>query len=341
LRIGCEKGSGCCSLVDVEKYGGMINYTWFDRPLSVAGRVCYRKNGSVAVKTVNIDRDLLVIPSLCIHFQRNINEGFKPDVAKDMRPLFSADKNGETILSIIAKQLDIGEQDIISHDLFTYVRQRGSVFGADNGLYMVPRLDDLGCVFTTLKGFLNAKDNKATNVFVLFDNEEVGNATKQGAASPLLYDVLSSIAGERYLDMLNNSMMVSADNGHATHPNYREASDSEYGTSLGKGFIVKYNASQKYTTDGLSHAVFAEICAKASIKPQVFYNKANVIGGGTLGSISNTNVPVMTVDIGLPQLAMHSAVETAAVSDVESLVSAMTAFFESTVTATTDGYEIG
>lgn len=340
LRLDCEKGASAYSVIDVEKYGGMLHYTWFDRPLSVAGRLVVRTEKGLEIRNVAPDRDLFVIPSLCIHMNRGANDGFKPDVATDMRPLFGRKDCKEDLLDILAKEAGTEKDNIVSHDLFLCVRQRGTVFGADNSLFLCPRLDDLGCVWACLEAFLNSDPGGSIPVFALYDNEEVGSSTKQGAAAPMLRDALERIAGDRYISMLRNSMMLSADNGHALHPNHAEVADSVYTPSLGDGVIVKFNASQKYATDGVSHAVFSEICKKADIKMKPYCNKANVLGGSTLGSISDTVVPVSTVDIGLPQLAMHSAVETGACSDLEQLLGAVRAFFGTSLECSGNGITI-
>lgn len=325
-----SENAGVYARLSTERYGGMLMYSWFDRPLSVAGRVMIREGEAVTEKLVNIDKDLLVIPSVAIHMQRNANDGFSPNAAVDMLPLFSIDKNAK-LASVLSEECGVKEEDIISHDLFLYTRQKGSVIGADSELFLSPRIDNLECVYTSLTSFLDSDPTKSTKVFAVFNNEEVGSETKQGAASPFLATVLERLSKDRegYFAAIAKSFMVSADNAHAKHPAHPELADSVNGPILGGGVVIKHNANQRYATDAVSSALFGEICLKAGAKVQQYSNRADMIGGSTLGSISNTKVPIPTVDIGLAQLAMHSAVETAALSDASDMVKALTAFYSS------------
>lgn len=314
----------------VERYGGAILYSWFDRPLSVAGRVVLRTEKGVEWRNVCLDRDLLTIPSLSIHMNRGVNDGVKINPAKEMLPLYTLDGGAEDLLDDIAEALSVSKGDIISHDLFIYNREKGRTLGRKNELIQSPRLDDLGCVFASLDGFLNARACASTvQVFAVFDNEEVGSDTKQGAASTFLFDTLNRVAGDadRYRRMVDNGFMVSADNAHAIHPNYPEMSDRENAPVLGKGVVIKYNANQKYATDGVSAAIFETVCKRAGVPTQNYCNRADLPGGSTLGSISNTKVSLYTVDIGLPQLAMHSSCETAAAADVDYMCLALAEFY--------------
>ncbi len=335
-----ESAKGEYVRLPVEKYGGAILYSWFDRPLSVAGRVVLRTESGIKSELINIDRDLLSIPSVAIHLNRGINDGFSPNVAVDMIPLYSILGNEKGIRDIAAEILSVDSKNILSHDLFLYVRCEPLKFGANREFLLTPRFDDLGCVFTSLEAFLSAKDTAATPVIAVFDNEEVGSDTKQGAASTFLSDILRRMCSDdvAYTCALSRSFMVSADNAHAKHPNHPEFSDSDNAPLLTGGIVIKHNANQKYATDAISDALFSQICERAEVKIQSYYNRADMPGGSTLGSISNTRVSVSTVDIGIPQLAMHSAVETAAVSDVIDMIKALTEFYSTEIKL--DGNEI-
>ncbi len=332
-----EEEKGVYVRLATEKYGSMMLYSWFDRPLSIAGRVVVKTENGVAERLINIDRDLLVIPSVAIHMQRNVNEGFSPSLAVDLLPLLSLNKE-VTLKGILSAELSLPKEDILAHDLYLYVRERGSLFGAESELIVSPRLDDLECVYTSLKAFTDAAPASATQVFSVFDNEEVGSETKQGAASTFLSDVLLRISPDResYLAALPSSFMVSADNAHAKHPAHPELSDSQAAPLLGGGVVIKSNANQRYTTDAISSAVFEKICKNIGVKVQYYRNRADKLGGSTLGSIANTKVSLNTVDIGLAQLAMHSAVETAALSDALEMKKALTAFYSTVLESRED-----
>ena len=317
-----------------EKYGGMIHYTWLDRPLSVAGRLVVKTEGGVKSVLVNIDKPALVIPSVAIHLNRGVNDGYKLNPATDLLPLLGmADAKGE-LMSILASQAGVSTDDIISHDLYLYNAEEGRVLGIKDELVLAPRIDDLGCVYASLRAFLDAPECDNVSVLAVFDNEEVGSETKQGAASTFLDMTLRAIAGkcDRYSEMLYNSFMVSADNAHAIHPNHPELYDSTNAPVLGGGVVVKYNANQRYTTDAVSDGIFSSLATRSGVRLQRFSNRADMVGGSTLGSISNTRVSVSTVDIGLPQLAMHSANETCAVSDLADMVKVLTKLYSSSIT---------
>ena len=318
--------------LSVEKYGGMIHYTWLDRPLSIAGRVVVSTDNGIEERLVNLDKDSMIIPSVAIHLNRGVNDGAKHNPAVDLIPLLG--RNNSSVESALAEKLSVNPSDIISHDLFVYNREQGRVCGISDELIVSPRLDDLQCVHASLRGFLEAPANQnAVKVLAVFDNEEVGSETKQGAASSALYDTLKRIAGteDKYYAMLENSFMVSADNAHALHPNHPELSDKENAPLLGGGVVIKHNGNQRYTTDGVSEAILRSIGAKAEISFQHYYNRADIPGGSTLGSIATTKVPLISVDIGLPQLAMHSATETAAVSDYIEMEKLITAVYSSSL----------
>ena len=320
---------GAYTRLEVEKYGGMIYYSWLDRPLSVAGRVLVRTNEGMEGKLVNIDSDLLTVPSLAIHLNRGVNDGAKFNPAKDLLPLYSLEGERGDLMRSVAENIGVRSESIIAHDLFLYNRDEGKRVGKNGEFILCPRLDDLGCVYTSTVAFIGADSSHAVPVLAVFDNEEVGSETKQGAASTFLRDTLLRISGsEPALGVaLENSFMVSADNAHAKHPSYPEMSDPDNAPLLNRGVVIKYNASQRYTTDGFSDAFFRSICERAGARVQSYYNRADLPGGSTLGSISNTRVSVPTVDIGLPQLAMHSANETAGAYDLDEMVKALTDFY--------------
>lgn len=321
--------------LNVERYGGMLCAPWFDRPLSVAGRIIIKDTDSdrFVSKLVNIDRDLVLIPNLAIHMNREANSGYKYNAQKDMLPLYGNLTAKDTFMKIIAESAGVKEEEILGHDLFLYNREKASIWGASGEFISCGRLDDLQCAFASLKGFLAGEKQEYLAVHCVLDNEEVGSSTKQGAASTFLYDTLTRIhdclglSPEDYLIHLADSMMISADNAHAVHPNHKEKADPTNRPYLNGGIVIKFNANQKYCTDGMSAAMFRDMCRAADVPVQTFANRSDMTGGSTLGSISNTRVALKTVDVGLPQLAMHSPYETAGTADTEYLVKAAAVFF--------------
>ena len=338
--------NGAYVKLNVEKYGGMICSTWLDRPLSVAGRVIVRTADGIATKLVNVDRDLMIIPNLAIHMNRQVNDGYAFNPQKDMLPLFceAAEKQVKgCFLELIAKEAGVKAEDILDTDLFLYNRMTGSLLGADGEFLASPHLDDLQCAFSSLKGFLAAEPKDSVAVHCVYDNEEVGSGTKQGAESTFLKDVLHRIntgmgrTEEEYLTALASSFMVSADNAHAIHPNQPDKADPTNRPYLNQGIVIKYSANQKYCTDAVSAAVFKTICEKAEVPYQVFLNRSDILGGSTLGNISGTQVALNTVDIGLPQLAMHSSYETAGSRDTAYLIEAARVLFSGSFAGKGDG----
>lgn len=385
---------GCYVRLNVENYGGMILSTWLDRPLSVAGRVAVRRaDGGVDMRLVNLDRDLLVIPNLAVHMNRDINKGYGYNPQTDMLPLMGllsgADEGEETaiqpgqglsqegsafqpgqglpregtaiqpgqgllqegtafqsgqslpgeettsqpgqslpqeetasqppqgmLLREIARELGIAPEDILDSDLYLYVRERGRVIGRDGELLLSPKLDDLQCVYAGLEGFVSTVPGQYANVLAVFDNEEVGSGTRQGADSTFLEDVLLRIQDSLgygpsvYRQLVADSFLISADNAHAVHPAHPEKADPTNRPLLGGGIVIKYHGGQKYTSDALSAAQIRLWCERAGVPCQTFANRSDAVGGSTLGNISTSHVSLTSVDIGLPQLAMHSAVET-------------------------------
>ncbi len=343
FKVKGELCSASYTRLATEKYGGMIHYTWLDRPLSVAGRVVVKTADGIKTALVNIEKSALVIPSVAIHLNRGVNDGYKFNPASDLLPLVGTSSANGALMAAVADQVGVKPEDIISHDLFLYNAEEGRVLGINDELILSPRIDDLGCVYASLRAFLDAPESdRAVSVLAVFDNEEVGSETKQGAASTFLDMTLSAIAGDpgKYSSMLYNSFMVSADNAHALHPNHPELYDATNAPVLGGGVVVKYNANQRYTTDAISDGVFATLADRCGVKLQKFSNRADMVGGSTLGSISNTRVSVSTVDIGLPQLAMHSATETAAASDLADMVSVLTELYSTSISKNGDDISI-
>lgn len=324
---------GIYTKLNVEKYGGMLCAPWFDRPLSIAGRVAYEKDGSIATKLVNIDRDLLVIPNLAIHMNREANSGYSYHVQKDMLPLFAEGVKQGRLKEMIAENAGLSVEEILASDLFLYNRMEGTKWGENREFISAPRLDDLQCAYAVLQGFLEARGEEAVCVYALFDNEEVGSTTKQGAASTFLTDVLYRISDglnrgrEEHLRAIASSFMISADNAHAVHPNYPDKADPVNRPVLNGGVVIKYNANQKYTTDAVSSARFQLLCRRVQVPYQMFFNHSDMAGGSTLGNISNEKVSLDTVDIGLAQLAMHSPYETAGSRDTGYLIRVIKEFY--------------
>ena len=329
--------------LDTERYGGMIMSSWFDRPLSIAGRALVRTDKGVASVPVNLDRDLCVIPNVAIHMNRQVNDGYKFNPAVDTYPLWGTGDARNTFRAEIAKAAGVSEKDLLGADLFLYNRMEGKVWGVKEEFISAPRLDDLECAFASVEALKAAKPGSHANVCCVFDNEEVGSTTKKGADSTFLSDVLRRVvlalgrSEEDYYTLLAHSFMLSADNAHAMHPNHPEYSDPLNMTEMNKGIVIKFNANQKYTTDGVSEAVFHHICEKAGVPVQHYANRSDLPGGGTLGNISGSHVSVNTLDIGLAQLAMHSSYETAGAKDVAYLVSGMRAFYETEIRAEGNG----
>ena len=326
-----EQKGNVYAVLDTEKYGGAIHYSWLDRPLGIAGRVVVKTDSGLKKLLCNLDTTV-TIPSVAIHFNRNVNDGAKLNPAVDMLPLYSL-KDGTMLIDKLAESLSVSKEDIVSHDLYVYNKDKGITFGAEEEFALCPRLDNLACVYASVNGFFTAQSADSIPVLAVFNNEEVGSSTKQGAGSTFLYDVLTRIAGdsETYQRMLANSFMLSADNAHAIHPNHPELSDSKNAPTLCGGVVVKYNSNCRYTTDSVSAGIFYTLAERCGIKTQDYYNRADLPGGSTLGSISNTVVSVSTVDIGLAQLAMHSANETMGVSDLDDMCRVIAEFYSTTL----------
>lgn len=320
--------------LNVEGYGGMIMSTWLDRPLSVAGRLLVTENGHLAEKLVAIDGTMLVIPSVAIHMDRSVNQHKEWKVQKDMLPLYGMTGAKTPFMDIIAAAAKVKAEDILAHDLTLYSRVPAAIWGEEREFISSPKLDDLQCAFACFRGFTQGEKEKYISVYALFDNEEVGSATSQGAGSTFLANTLERLArslGYSYdetMAMIARSFMISADNAHSVHPNHPEYADPVNRPVINGGIVIKYSAAQKYATNAFSAAYFKKLCKDHDIPTQTFTNHSDNPGGSTLGNISNTVIAMPTVDIGLPQLAMHSSYETAGVKDTAYLVDAVTKFYK-------------
>ena len=316
-----------------ERYGGMLMAPWLDRTLSMAGRVLVKTEKGVESRLVDIDKDLLMIPNVAIHMNRKANDGYTWNPAVDMIPLLgSADCKGK-LMPLIAKTAGVEENAILSNDLQLYVRQKATVWGLEEEYISAQGLDDLQCAYACVKGFLGAAEGESIPVCAIFDNEEVGSSTRQGADSNLLPSLLHRVCDGlnlNYYRMTAGSFMVSADNAHAVHPNHPEYADPSNRPQMNQGIVLKFNANQRYCTDGGTAAFFRSVCQEAGVPVQSFWNRADLMGGSTLGNISSTQVAIASVDLGLPQLAMHSCYETAGVKDTEYLVKALETLYAMT-----------
>ena len=320
---------GAYTRLSTEKYGGMLIAPWLDRPLSVAGRVMVETPNGAESRLVDIDKDLFMIPNVAIHMNRSANDGYKWNPAVDTLPLVGG-KDAKGKLNKLLTKAAGGK--ILGSDLYLYIRQKASVWGVEQDYISAMALDDLQCAWSCTQGFLKAENCGSIPMLCVFDSEEVGSSSVQGAASRLLEATIGRICKALNLDeqvLLSNSFMVSADNAHALHPNHPELADGNNAPVVNGGLVLKFNANLRYTTDGLSAAVFRKICDKAGIPVQTYCNRADIPGGSTLGNISLSQVSIPSVDIGLPQLAMHSCYETAGVQDSLYLEDAMAAYYSS------------
>ena len=323
--------TGTYTRLAVEKYGGMIIHPWLDRPLSIAGRVLVDTPTGIETRLIDLDRDIALIPNVAIHINRQINEGHSWNLAVDTLPLLGG-ADGAGKLKTLLEEAAGG--DILGQDLYLYLREKARIWGLSDEFISAAGLDDLHCVYGCAQGFLKAGRSGNVQVLCVFDGEEVGSNSPQGADGDLLSGTLERISrcmGYDHNRMLAGSFMVSADNAHAIHPNHPELADPTNAPRINGGVVLKFNANQRYTTDGLSAAVFRKICGNAHVPVQVYYNRADMKGGATLGFISLNHVSIPSVDIGLAQLAMHSCYETAGVQDAAYLEKAMTAYYSATL----------
>ena len=344
LKPSCEDvAAGHFIRLNTERYGGMIMSSWFDRPLSIAGRVIVKTENGFETKLADLGRDAVLIPNMPIHFNREVNDGYKYNAQVDLLPLYADGNETGRLMKEVAASCGVQEEAIVSADLFLYTRMPGGVWGADDAFFSCPRIDDLECAWTSMQAFLKTPAKDHINVCAVFDNEEVGSGTKQGADSTFLDDVLSRVCAalgatdSQKRALIAGSFMVSADNAHGVHPNHPEKFDAQNRTFMNGGVVIKHNANQKYTTDAVSDAIFSAVCEKAGVPVQHFVNRSDVLGGSTLGNIANTHASMNTVDIGLAQLAMHSAYETAGVKDVAYMVDGLSSFYATDIRVLADG----
>ena len=333
----CE---GSIVKLNTEVYGGPIMSTWFDRPLTIAGRVIVRGNNALNPQTLllHVKRPLLQISNLAIHFNRQVNDGVKLSKQKDMLPILGIINNelekGNLLMNIICGELSIKPTDVLDFDLYLADATPACTFGVHDEFLSSGRLDDLSMCFAGLEAMIDTDTTDATKVLAIFDNEETGSQTKQGAGSPFLAMMLQRIAqaqsgsAEAWYQAIERAFMISADNAHAWHPNYSEKYDPTNHPVLGGGPVIKFNAAQKYASDAVSAAVFAEICSEAEVPCQRFVNHSDVAGGSTLGNILASSIPLRGVDMGNAILAMHSCRETGSVADHLYTVKAFTQFFK-------------
>ncbi|MBQ7427234.1 MAG: M18 family aminopeptidase [Prevotella sp.] len=332
-------GEGGIVKLNTEVYGGPIMSTWFDRPLTIAGRVIVKGEDALNPKTLllHVKRPLLQISNLAIHFNREVNDGVKLSKQKDMLPILGIVTNqleqGNLLMNVICGELNIKSEDILDFDLYLADATPACTFGVHDEFLSSGRLDDLSMCFAGLEAMINSETTDMTKVLAIFDNEETGSQTKQGAGSPFLSMMLKRIAlaqsgtEEAFYQAVERAFMISADNAHAWHPNYSEKYDPTNHPVLGGGPVIKFNAAQKYASDAVSAAVFAEICREAGVPCQRFVNHSDVAGGSTLGNILASSIPVRGVDMGNAILAMHSCRETGSTTDHIYCVKAFTKFF--------------
>ena len=336
-EMTCEGG---IVKLNTEVYGGPIMSTWFDRPLTIAGRVIVRGNDALNPQTLllHVKRPLLQISNLAIHFNRQVNDGVKLSKQKDMLPILGIItdelERGNLLMNIICGELNIKPEQILDFDLYLADATPACTFGVHDEFLSSGRLDDLSMCFAGLEAMIDTDTTDATKVLAIFDNEETGSQTKQGAGSPFLSMMLQRIAqaqsgsAEAWYQAIERAFMISADNAHAWHPNYSEKYDPTNHPVLGGGPVIKFNAAQKYASDAVSAAVFAEICREAEVPCQRFVNHSDVAGGSTLGNILASSIPLRGVDMGNAILAMHSCRETGSVADHLYTVKAFTQFFK-------------
>lgn len=331
--------------LNCERYGGPVCSSWFDRPLSVAGRVIVDTDNGIEEKLINIDRDLVMIPSVAPHIFRSDKKKEEYDLQTELIPLFALGDTKDEFMSLVAKEAQTSQCKILGHDLFLYCRDNASIWGLSEEFFSAPRIDNLQCAYASVEAFLKAENNSSVNILAAFDNEEVGSGTKQGALSTFLYDVMTKINAAcqkseiDYKEDIASSMTLSADNAHAVHPNYSSKHDVTSRPALNCGVLIKHNASQKYTTDAMSAAILKKIFTKNNIPFSDYVNHSSTLGGSTLGHLLQEQVSMLCADIGAGQLSMHSAYETAGTRDTKYLVEAMTAFYNTTLKKTNNGYE--
>lgn len=322
--------------LNTEVYGAPIYSTWYDRPLSLAGRVILEKEGKLVPRLLNIDKDLLVIQNLSFHMNRGINDGYKYNPQKDTLPILGMIneelEEGNVLLRLIAEELGVDRESILDFDLYLYPREKAGTVGINEEFVSAARLDNLSMAYTSLRALIDAKDSSATNIVVIYDHEEIGSRSRSGAASPFLQDTIVRIAAqaegeEAYFRALSKSFMISADLAHALHPNYQDAADPTNAPIVNKGPVIKAAANRSYSTDGYSSAKFRQICKKAGVPVQNFTNRSDKRGGSTIGAITLGLLDISMVDVGNPCLGMHSVRELVGTKDQEYIYKAFLTFF--------------
>ena len=332
-------------VVNAEAYGGLIDYTWLDRPLKLSGRVIVKEGSKLVTKLYNSKGAVGIIPSLAIHMNRGVNNETKFNRHTQMRPLLGQAEDFD-FKEYLGNELNVSKDSIVDFDLVFKVLENATYVGINQEFVASNHLDNLQSAYVTLEAFMNSKNNGAINVYASFDNEEVGSMTKQGAQSTHLKDILKRISAsldetvEEHYVSLAKSFIVSADNAHANHPNYASANDENHLVDLNGGVVIKYSANQKYTTDSLSSSLLIDLATMSDSKVQTYVNRADAPGGSTLGAISGTQVSVMSVDIGLPQFAMHSSMELSGAYDSDHMFNLLKAFFDTEIIVSSDSIEI-
>lgn len=331
--------------VNTEAYGGLINYAWFDRPLKLAGRVIVKNNDKLETRLFDSKKAIGVIPSLAIHMNRKVNKEAKFNRHTDMSPIISQAEEFN-FKEYLAKDLEVKVKDILDYDLYFKPNEKAAYVGVNDEFITSNHLDNLQSAYVSLQAFKDAVSQSSTNVYVSFDNEEVGSMTKQGAQATILKDVLNRISfamkrnSEQHLVALSKSFIISADNAHANHPNYPDFNDENHLVKLNGGVVVKYSANQKYTTDSLSASLIYDLAKDIDVDVQSFVNRSDSQGGSTLGAISGSQVSIMSVDIGLPQLAMHSTIEMSGVKDTDSMYKLLNSFYNREIIIDNDSITI-
>lgn len=322
--------------LNVEKYGGMIVSTWLDRPLGIAGRIVKKANDGFVSENVDLGNACCVIPNLAIHLNREINKGYEYNPQTDMCPLLTLEKE-TTILDFVANHLQMEKEDILGSDLYLYNGEEGKIVGLQEEFLTAPRLDDLLCVYAGLQGMVSCMEenripSNQCNVLAVFHNEEVGSRTLQGADSDFLKNVLEKIrestSSKDAMELYGDSFMISADNAHGVHPNHGEKSDITNRPYLNQGVVLKFHGGAQYTTDGFSAAVVRDLAKHAKIKLQDYANRSDIAGGSTLGNVALSQLSIPAADIGVAQLAMHSAMETAGTKDIKDMITLCREFYK-------------
>lgn len=342
IKPNSDSKSDIYNKVNIEPYGGMINSTWLDRPLSVAGRVIFEKDNKVVNKIINIDKPCLMIPNICIHFNRQINNGYVYNYNNDLQPFSSQDDVLISVLDLVSENLNISRDKIINFDLFVYNNEKGYLWGTDNEFISSSRLDDLEGVFVSKESFMNSVNDDRINVVAFFNNEEVGSLSMQGASSDFFVTTLKRInnalmySEDVFMQAVSKSYLISLDNAHCVHPNNVCLIDMNNKVYMNKGIVIKFNASERYTSDGLSSSIMQKLCQNSNVPYQFYTNRSDILGGSTLGNISNNQISFRSVDIGLGQLAMHSSFETSGSKDVKYLFDMLSYFYSSKIVFESD-----